>query len=163
MDGQALRIRPSEKLYLYERLVLCRQSKEVTCRRAITRLRENCGEDFLAEVVEHCPARGTEGALRREGYMRVLQNYMEKDGRMAHEQGGYSFDFLNGVYTWNGEVLHITPVEAVFLYERAVLRLQEKKGSYRHTYPSVLQQMRKRFGGRFLAELFPLRKRKNRR
>ncbi|MDR1073825.1 MAG: hypothetical protein LBL45_09160 [Treponema sp.] len=67
MDGRKLRVRPSEELYLYERLVLCKPPKETTCRYAVQRLRERHGADFLAEVFEHSPSGGAEGKTRRDG------------------------------------------------------------------------------------------------
>jgi hypothetical protein len=80
---------------------------------------------------------------------------MEKDGRTEYEECGYCFDFLNGSYTWNGEALRVSLREAVFLYERTVLRLQGRHGVHRHTAGNVLCIMRKKFGRRFLYEMFP--------
>jgi hypothetical protein len=155
MNGKKLRIRPSEELYLYERLVLYRPPKETTCRYAIQRLREKYGPDFLAEVLECRSSGSTEGKLRRESFERILQEYLEKDGRTGYEKWGYNFDFLNGLYTWNGEDLRVTPKEAVFLYERAVLCLQGRRGRRRYTPGSTLYDMRSKFGRRFLHEIFP--------
>jgi hypothetical protein len=158
MDGKKLRIRPSEELYLYERLVLYKPPKETTCRYAIQRLRERHGADFLGEAFEHSPSGGAEGKIRREAYERILQEYMEKDGRMGYERWGYRFDFLNGSYTWYGEELRITPKEAVFLYERTVLCLRGRHGERRYTEGSTLCYMRWKFGRRFLHEIFPNKK-----
>jgi hypothetical protein len=154
MGGKKLHIRPSEELYLYERLVLYKPPGETTCRYAIQRLRERHGADFLAEVFEHAPSGGVEGKIRREAFERVLQEYLEKDGRMGYEKWGYCFDFLNGTYIWDGGELRITPKEAVFLYERLILCLQGKRGSRRYTEGSTLYAMRKKFGRRFLHEIF---------
>jgi hypothetical protein len=52
MDGQRLDMKPSEELYLYERLVLHKPPKGTVCRYAIQRLRERYGTDFLTEVIE---------------------------------------------------------------------------------------------------------------
>jgi hypothetical protein len=155
MDGNKLRIRPAEELYLYERLVLYKRPKETTCRYAIQRLRERHGADFLAEAVDHSPSGGVEGRMRREVFERVLQEYMEKDGRTGYEKWGYRFDFLNGSYAWDGEELRVTPREAVFLYERLILCLQGRHGLRRYTESNVLCIMRKKFGRRFLHEVFP--------
>jgi hypothetical protein len=140
-------------LYLYERLVLHKPPKETTCRYSIQRLRERHGAGFLEEIFGHGHAGGSEGKARREAFEQVLQEYMEKDGRTAYEEWGYRFDFLNGSYTWDGEDLRITPKEAVFLYERAVLRLQGKRGVRRYAAASTLCDMRKRFARAFLREL----------
>jgi hypothetical protein len=158
VDGKKLRIRPAEELYLYERLVLRKRPKEATCRYAIQRLRERHGADFLAEAVCHSPSGGIEGSVRREGFERALRKYMEKDGRTAYEEQGYRFDFLNGRYTWNGDELRITPKEAVFLYERAVLRLRNSREQRRCTEANTLYHMRKKFGSVFLNEIFPVRR-----
>jgi hypothetical protein len=155
MGGKKLRVRPSEELYLYERLVLYKPPKETTCRYAIQRLREQYGADFLVEAFEHSPSGGAEGKIRREGFERILQEYLEKDGRMGYEKWGYRFDFLNGSYTWDGEELCITPKEAVFLYERLILRLRGRHGLRRYTEGSTLHDMRRRLGRRFLYEVFP--------
>jgi hypothetical protein len=96
-----------------------------------------------------------EGKMRREAFERILQEYMEKDGRMAYMKWGYHFDFLNGSYIWDGEELHVTPKEAVFLYERTVLCLQGRRGVRRYTAGSTLHDMREKFGRAFLYELFP--------
>jgi hypothetical protein len=154
MDGKKLHIRPSEELYLYERLVLHKRPKEVTCRYIIQRLRERFGADFLAEAFEHSPSGGVEGKIRRAAFERILQEYLEKDGRTAYEKWGYHFDFLNNSYIWDGEELRVTPKEAVFLYERLVLRLQGRHGLRRYTEGSTLYSMRKKFGRRFLYEVF---------
>jgi hypothetical protein len=155
MDGKKLCIRPSEELYLYERLILHKLPKETTCRYAIQRLRERHGPDFLAEVFKHSPSGGVEGKMRRELFEQVLQEYLEKDGRTVYKKWGYCFDYLNGSYTRDGEELHVTPREAVFLYERTVLNLQRKRGIRRYTAGNVLCVMRKKFGRRFLHEIFP--------
>jgi hypothetical protein len=155
MDGKALRIRPSEALYLYERLVLYRRPKETACRYAIQRLREKYGTGFLTEVIAHSPSGGTEGEARRDFFERVLQECLEKDGRMTYEEWGYRFDFLNGSYAWDGKELRVTPREAVFLYERTVLCLQNRRGLRRYTEGNILHCIRKRFGRRFLHEIFP--------
>jgi hypothetical protein len=85
----------------------------------------------------------------------MVQEYMEKDGRTAYQKWGYRFDFLNGLYTWDGEELRVTPKEAVFLYERLVLGLQGRRGRHRFTAGSTLYDMRRKFGRRFLHEAFP--------
>jgi hypothetical protein len=155
MDGRNLRIRSAEELYLYERLVLYKRPKETVCRYAIQRLRERHGADFLAEAFEHSPSGGAEGKIRREAFERILQEYMEKDGRTGYERWGYRFDFLNGSYAWYGEELSVAPKEAVFLYERLILCLQGRHGLRRYTEGSTLHAMRKKFGRRFLHEVFP--------
>jgi hypothetical protein len=155
MDGKKLRMSPSEELYLYERLVLYKLPKETTCRYALQKLRERYGADFLAEVIGGSPSGGMEGTIRREALERILQKYLEEDGRMEYEKWGYHFDFLNGSYTWDGEELRITPKEAVFLYERLVLRLQSKHGLRRYVAGNTLYDMRKRLGRGFLHEIFP--------
>jgi hypothetical protein len=155
MGGKKLHIRPSEELYLYERLVLYRLPKETTCRYAIQRLRERYGADFLAGVVGHSPSGGVEGSLRREAFERILQEYLEKDGRTGYEEWGYCFDFLNGSYTWSGEELRVTPKEAVYLYERLILCLRGRRGLRRYTAGGTLYDMRRKFGRRFLHEIFP--------
>jgi hypothetical protein len=155
MDGKNLRIRPAEELYLYERLVLYKRPKETTCRYAIQRLRERYGADFLAEVFEHSPSGGMEGKMRRGAFERILQEYLEKDGRMGYERWGYHFDFLNGSYTWSGKELRVTPREAVFLYERLILCLRGRHGLRRYTESNILCIIRKKFGRRFLHEIFP--------
>jgi hypothetical protein len=147
MDGRSIFIRPAEELYLYERLVLRKPPKETTYRYALQRFRERYGADFLAEVFERRPSVSV--------FEHYLQEYLEKDGRTEYAQWGYHFDFLNGSYTWNGEALRISSREAVFLYERAVLRLQGRHGVHRHTAGNVLCIMRKKFGRRFLYEMFP--------
>jgi hypothetical protein len=63
MDGKKLRIRPSEELYLYERLVLYKPPKETTCRYALQRLREKYGSAFLEEAIVHNPSGGVEGEM----------------------------------------------------------------------------------------------------
>jgi hypothetical protein len=155
MDGKKLRIRPSEALYLYERLVAHKPQKETAYRYAIQRLREKYGSDFLAEVIAHSPSGGAEGDIRRGMFEDILQGCMEKDGRTVYEKWGYYFDILNGSYTWNGEELYVTPREAVFLYERAVLGIRNRHGLRRYTAGSILYDMRKKFGRRFLHEIFP--------
>jgi hypothetical protein len=102
-----------------------------------------------------------EGKAKRSFFERVLREYLEKDGRMAYEKWGYYFDFLNGSYIWNGEELRVTPREAVFIYERAVLRLQDRRGIHRCTEGNILYLMRKKFGRRFLHEIFPNEETKN--
>jgi hypothetical protein len=155
MDGEKLRVRPAEELYLYERLVLRKRPKETTCRYAIQRLRERYGEHFLGEVIGHSPSSGLEGLIRREAFERILHEYMGKHGRMEYEKWGYYFDFVNGRYTWNGEELRITPKEAVFLYERVILGLRGKHGRQRYAVGSTLYDMREKFGRGFLHEVFP--------
>jgi hypothetical protein len=155
MDGKRLRITPAEERYLYERLVLYKPPKETAYRYAIQRLRERHGADFLAEVFTHGPSGGAEGTVRREAFERILQEYLEKDGRTAYIKWGYRFDFLNGSYAWDGGELHVTPKEAVFLYERTVLGLRGRRGKHRHTAGSTLYDMRRKFGRRFLHEVFP--------
>jgi hypothetical protein len=123
MDGQKLCIRPAEERYLYERLVLHKPPKETTCRYALQHLRERYGADFLAEAFE-CRL----SSARGNTYEQLLQEYMEKDGRVGYEAWSYRFDFLNGSYTWNGEELNVSSREAVFLYERTVLCLQGIRG-----------------------------------
>jgi hypothetical protein len=154
MGGEKLCIRPSEELYLYERLILYKRPKETTCKYAIQRLRERYGADFLAEVIDHSPSGGMEGKTRREVYERILQEYMERDGRMAYMKWGYHFDFLNGTYTWDGEELCVTPKQAVFLYEHLVLCLHGKRRVQRYAIGSALYDMRKKFGRTFLHEIF---------
>jgi hypothetical protein len=155
MDGKKLRIRPAEELYLYERLMLYKPPKATTCRYAIQQLRKRYGTDFLAEVFVCSASTGVEGHMRKGLFDRILQEYLEKNGEMTYEKWGYRFDFLNGSYTWNGEELRVTQREAVFLYERTVLRLQGRRGVRRYTVGSTLYDMRKKFGRRFLHELFP--------
>jgi hypothetical protein len=155
MDGKELSIRPAEELYLYERLVLYKPPKETMCRYAIQRLRERYGTDFLAEAVQHGPSGGTEGHIRKEVFERALQKYMEEDGRTAYEEYGYHFDFLNGRYRWYREELRVAPKEAVFLYERTVLRSRLGRKGCRYTEANTLHGMRKKFGRGFLREIFP--------
>lgn len=155
VDGRNVRMRPSEALYLYERLVLHRRPMETMYRYAIQRLREQYGADFLAEIFEHSPSGGLQGRIRREAFERILQEYLEKDGRMVYEEWAYHFDFLNRSYIWDGEELRITPKEAVFLYECTILHLQGKRKVHRYTAGSTLYDMRKKFGSEFLGELFP--------
>jgi hypothetical protein len=143
MDGKKLRLTPAEELHLYERLVLRKRPKETTCRYALQRLRERYGPDFLGEAIGHGPSGGMEGAVRKEGWERILQEYMEKDGRMAYENRDYHFDFLRGSYTWIGEELRVTPKEAVYLYERAILRLGSKRGAKRYAEGNTLCFMRR--------------------
>jgi hypothetical protein len=80
---------------------------------------------------------------------------------MVYEKWGYRFDFLNGLYTWNSEELHVTPREAIFLYERTVLCLQNRREIHRYTKGNILCAMRKKFGRRFLHEIFPNEETKN--
>jgi hypothetical protein len=63
------------------------------------------------------------------------------------ERYGYLFKFITRKYFWNGEEIHVTANEALFLYRRLVLgddicRMQ--------TY--YLRNMRRRLGKEFLAE-----------
>jgi hypothetical protein len=159
MGGKKLRLTPAEELHLYERLVLRKRPKETTCRYALQRLRERYGADFLGEAIGHRPSGDTEGVAGKEGWEQILQDYMEKDGRMVYENWGYHFDFLLGSYTWNGGELRVTPKEAVYLYERTILRLGKKRGEKRYAEGSTLCYMRDKFGAGFLRELFPIKRR----
>jgi hypothetical protein len=138
IDGRKMLLRASEMVYLHECLVLYRRPKETTDKYAIQNLRERYGADFLEEVIAHSPSGGVEGKTRKEVYERALQEYLEKDGRTAYEKWGYFFDFLNDAYTWHGEELRVTPREAVFLYERTVLYVQNERRIHRCTEGSRL-------------------------
>jgi hypothetical protein len=155
MDGEKLRIRPAEALYLYERLVLKKHPGGTTCRYAVQRLRERFGPEFLVEYID---SKRPERKIRDSSFTRTLRTLMEKDGRTAYSEWGYEFDFLNGVYRWEGTELRVTPVEAVFLYERTVLGLRgrNKGAAGRAAGSGVLYTMRKKFRREFLGELFPL-------
>jgi hypothetical protein len=49
----------------------------------------------------------------------------------------------------DGEVLHVRPAEALYLYERLVLYKQPKETAYRY----AIQRLRERYGTDFLAEI----------
>jgi hypothetical protein len=158
MDDKELHITPAEECYLYERLVLYRQPQFTTCRYAIQQLRKRYGSDFLAECIKNSQTYGEEGRIRREAFERILWEYIKKDGRAGYQERGYEFDFLNGRYTWYGEVLRITPREAVFLYERLVLRLRNKRKAHRYAEGYILAAMRNKFGLSFLQDVLKKRR-----
>jgi hypothetical protein len=141
--GKKLHVTPAEALYLYERLLLEKTPKETTCRYAIQRLRERYGAEFLDEYID---SKKPETVIRNEAYKQILQDLMAEDGRMAFIERGYKFDFLNSVYTWDGEKLHVTPKEAVYLYERCILGLwgRKKPDVRRYADGGVLHKMRKK-------------------
>jgi hypothetical protein len=152
--GEKMRVTPAEELYLYERLVLRKRPKDTTCRYAVQRLRERYGPGFLAGYIQRSWSNGAEADKRREAFGKALREYIEKDGRAGYKERGYDFDFLNGCYMWDGEELRVTPKEAVFLYERLVLRLRGRRGAYRRTEGGTLCNVRKKFGEKFLRDAF---------
>jgi hypothetical protein len=63
------------------------------------------------------------------------------------EQHGYLFKFIARKYFWNGQKIHITANEALFLYRWLVLKDELCKEQMYY-----LRNMRRRMGKEFLAE-----------
>ena len=83
---------------------------------------------------------------------RALEKAVASAGRNRWAEHGYVFVFDGlgtGNYTWKGKPLHITPHEALYLYERLV---QGKKAKL-VTSPQSIATMRRKFGLEFLREV----------
>jgi hypothetical protein len=86
-------------------------------------------------------------------FHRELEKAIQKEGNASWVAGDYSFRFSRYKewcrYTWKGRALHITPREALYLYQRLVLGL--KPGQTRN--PEVIGTLRGKFGLKFLQDV----------
>lgn len=79
-------------------------------------------------------------------------------GISTWEYPGYRFDFSVSEYFWNGKKITLTDTEALYLFERLVL----KKVQSECYAPQTMYQLQRKFGRVFLAELFEPGKKKRR-
>ena len=93
--------------------------------------------------------------MTRLEYRLEFEKAIQKTGRSSWQEYGYAFNFGSGMeegtYTWNGRKLHITPGEALHLYQRLI----GGRVDTATTSPGALSRMRKRFGAAFLEEALP--------
>jgi hypothetical protein len=99
------------------------------------------GFDTIEVRVGYQGARLTKAVARRL----LVEQVMGRDARW--EKHRYAFDFNVGAYKWKGELLHITPGEAWFLYRWLML------GRHAASQAPEIQHLRKRYGPAFLREV----------